>query len=114
MVLFVLWQLRREVQGREVLWHVDNTVALSSLVKGMPKETHISRIVEAVHILMCRLDCRIWFEFVKSDDNWADGISRVGFRDELVVETRARLHPLQMSANWWSAAITEFWTMSIS
>ena len=55
-VLFSLWQLRRELQGREVLWYVGNTVVWCSLVKGMSEEVYISRIVEAVHIFMYRLN----------------------------------------------------------
>ena len=44
-VLVLLRQLRRKLQGREILWYVDNTVVWRSLVKGMLVEVYISRTV---------------------------------------------------------------------
>ena len=38
----------------------------------------------AVHLLLLHFNIQVWFEFVPSDDNWADGISRDGFKDPIV------------------------------
>ena len=42
---------------RFILWYVDNTVALCSLVKGMSREVYIPRI-----LIRCISSCKIWFE----------------------------------------------------
>ena len=108
-VLLALWQWRAILADFDVLWYVDNTVALSSIVKGMGKERSISRVAEAVGILSYRIGCNIWFEYVQSKDNWADGVSRVGFADPLVLELKAKCAPLECSSQWWTRDLKNIW-----
>ncbi len=61
--------------NREVLWFVDNTSALGSMIKGASKQPILERIVALFWSLSCRLRTKIWIEFVDSESNWADGIS---------------------------------------
>ena len=106
-------QLVHELRGCGVLWYVYNTVVLRSPVKSMPKEVYISRIVEAVHIFMYRLNCRIWFEYVRSSDNWADGVSRSGLDDQLVISSGAECRDLEQCTSWWTYNVQDLWDMSI-
>ena len=65
-----------------------NTTALQSLVKGISKSLILSRIVEYIHIIMYRIKADIYFKYVRSADNWSDGVSRVGFDDDIVRRLR--------------------------
>ena len=75
------WDLFR---GRDVIWMVDNTVALSSIVKGCSSDQYLEAIVAHFWISSWRLDARIWVEYIDSKSNWADGISRWFDRDEFI------------------------------
>ena len=45
--------------GQDTLRHIDSTVALSSIVKGMCGERSISRIVEAIGIMAYQIGYNI-------------------------------------------------------
>ena len=49
----------------------------------MSKQQVISAMVAACHLLMLHFHIEVWFEFVRSDDNWSDGISRDGYVDPI-------------------------------
>ena len=49
--------------------------------EGGSQNIHLDRAAAAVHLLMARLRVRAWFEFIKSEANWADGLSRKLERD---------------------------------
>ena len=112
-VLFGIAQLAGELAGQCVVWFIDNTSSLHSLVKGTSTNAMLSRIVEVVHILLHRHRINVWFEFVSSSDNWADGISRHGFQDEFVQRLQLKCSPLRQSAWWWSVALSEIWEGSM-
>ena len=68
-VLLSLWQWRHLLANCDVLWYIDNSVSLHSIVKGMGKEQSISRVAEAIGIISYRLNIHLWYEFVASKDN---------------------------------------------
>ena len=65
----------------DILWFVDNEAACSSLVRGASKEEDVASIAGAAHLMMLSRRCRIWFEWIDSDSNPADGLSRDGCED---------------------------------
>ena len=67
------------------------------------------RLVEAVHILLMRFHINVWFEFVHSGDNWADGISRKGFQDQLVLQLGCRCSALVQECFWWDVDFVSLW-----
>ena len=68
-------------KGYDVLWFIDNEAAMSSLVRGGARPEDVGRIAAAAHVLMLELDCRAWFEWIDSDSNPSDGLSRLGLED---------------------------------
>ena len=42
--------------------------------------------VQTLQLLVARMGSRIWFEYIESDSNWADGISRNGVLDQWALE----------------------------
>ena len=108
-VLFTLWQFRFDLAGRHVLWYVDNTTALHGLCKGIAGNAYMCRMVEAVHVLQLRYICCIWWEYVPSCDNWADGVSRHGFADDIVRQMECKCAPLEQGLHWWTCTLRDIW-----
>eukprot|EP00972_Heterocapsa_arctica_P031952 4706337-Heterocapsa_arctica.AAC.1 len=71
----------QRMQGARVTWYVDNSAALDSFVKGISGHAAIDRAAHIVHFLAYKYDISIWFEFVDSQSNWSDGVSRLYFDD---------------------------------
>ena len=76
MVITALWDMRALVRGRRVLWLLDNSASLHALIKGTSGNIHLSRAVELFYMFAYWFKVHVWFEFVDSESNYADGISR--------------------------------------
>ena len=68
-------------RNRSGVWWIDNAPALCSLVKGKSGSSDMDKMTMVIHLLLFSLGCTMFFEYVPSDSNWADGISRQGFDD---------------------------------
>ena len=66
---------------RRGIWFIDNTAALMSLIRGRSDSPDLDRLAELIHATLFALQCWIYFEWVESESNWSDGISRYGFDD---------------------------------
>ena len=112
-VLFSLVQMQHFLRGADIIWFVDNTVALHGLCKGSAGTSALRRTVEAVHILRSRYDVNIWHEYVRSNDNWSDGISRQGWSDPFACELRRRFSTetaeLQQELWWYRCDLQQIW-----
>ena len=75
-VLSALTNCEKELEGHRLLIFVDNHAALSSLVGGGAKHQDLASIVCLIHVKALEMGSTIWFEFVESDSNPADGPSR--------------------------------------
>ncbi|CAE7884921.1 unnamed protein product [Symbiodinium necroappetens] len=81
MVLQGLLTFPSQFQGSSGVWYVDNIAALMALVRGRSDSPELDHMAQTVHILLFHLRCYLYFEWVPSGSNWADGISRDGFED---------------------------------
>ncbi|CAE8721778.1 unnamed protein product, partial [Polarella glacialis] len=70
------------LRGRDVVWFTDNTAALSILSKGASSLRDLNSIATVMHLLMAKVGCRIWSEWIDSDSNPSDGLPRDGLEDE--------------------------------
>ena len=61
---------------------VDNDAAVSALVRGSSKQPDAASIVHYIHWLLVHHNIRAWFEWVDTDSNPSDGLSRDGIHDE--------------------------------
>ena len=81
----VLWGFLRSAErlrGGRGFWFIDNTAALMAAVKGRSNQPDLDKLAT-----MIQLACFVWniwpyFEWVESDSNWTDGISREGHTDQ--------------------------------
>jgi len=64
--------------GKDVMWFIDNEAACSSMIRGSSSQEDIGIISGVTHFLMLQHDVRIWYEWVDSKSNPADGLSRDG------------------------------------
>ena len=56
----------------------DNTAAVAAAIKGASAASDLCRISSAMHLAWAKLGVRTWVEWVDSDSNSADAISREG------------------------------------
>ncbi len=108
-VLATMLSAKDQLAGRDVIWFVDNTAALHSLVKGSSSNAALDRTVQIVHLLAYEIRCRVWFEFISSEQNWADGVSRYGSEDAFAAEHRIRVQGLTLEDKWWRLQLREAW-----
>ena len=99
----------RSLAGRRVLWFVDNTVALQSMIKGGSRHPVIDRAAHLFHLYAHGHQVDAWFEFVPSADNWSDGISRLQSADPFAKEHGFEIHPLQFHQAAWQADLADLW-----
>ena len=113
MVQFVASQLADVFRDADVLWLLDNTVALHSHVKGMSGNAILRRLVACTHFCWYRAQANIWYEYVSSGDNWADGLSRSGFDDPIVQQLAQRFAPsfapMIQPTHWWTVNLASHW-----
>ena len=73
-------------QGREILWFVDNEGAVSSLIRGAARVEDIDQVAALTTVKQATLKASIWFEWIDSDSNPSDGLSRDGVVDPWTVD----------------------------
>ena len=87
MLLFTMWRMREILRGRRVLWMVDNSASLFGVIKGLSGNAINCRTIELIHFIMYHFNITVWWEFVDSESNYIDGISR-----DLEADAWARHH----------------------
>ena len=83
--LYILISHSALVAGRDVLWWLGNQVSVSLLIKGSSSQQDLAAISAAVHLYAAHLGCRLWFEWIPTDLNCSDGLSRDGVTDAWTV-----------------------------
>ena len=64
-------------RGRTLVWFVDNSSALGAFLKGHSRDPLLHVFTQLIHLLLFKLDVRVWWEWVETDANWSDGASRL-------------------------------------
>ena len=67
--------------GHDLLWFVDNEAAVAALVRSGTSQEDVHLLSQAVHFNLHLLNCRVWIEWVDSESNVSDGLSRLGSAD---------------------------------
>ena len=66
----------------DILWFIDNSVALAGLARGANSGIKMDRGCAVFHLLLAHLQADAWWEYVESEANWSDGASREGMLNE--------------------------------
>ena len=67
--------------AQDCTWYVDNEAAVSSLIRGTSRTCDVGHIAAASQLLFLQLQTRVWWEWVDTKSNPADGLSRAGTLD---------------------------------
>ena len=81
MILVALTECAQAFRGKRGVWFVDNIAALMALVKGRSNKDLLDQMALQIHAALYALECWIYFEWIASEANWSDGVSRVGLDD---------------------------------
>ena len=81
MVLIAMLKLPDELRGKRGVWFIDNTAALMALVRGRSNSADLDRLAGSIHAALFAMQIWMYFEWVESKSNWADGISRESLKD---------------------------------
>ena len=81
MILVAMIDLAPLLRGRRGVWYIDNVAALMAMVRGRANNADLDKRAEILQGAMFALRIWIYFEWVESDSNWSDGISREGLND---------------------------------
>jgi hypothetical protein len=76
-----LFEHKRDLQGKDVIFFIDNEAATASLIRGSTAQLDVMSIVQTFHWELLRWNIRAWFEWVDTDSNPSDGLSRAGISD---------------------------------
>jgi hypothetical protein len=109
MVIATLWDLRATVRERRILWLLDNSASLHSLVKGTSGNEHLCRAVELFHMFCFWFKVHVWFEFVDSESNFSDGISRELGNDPFCAEMGVTPRECVVHAWMWQEPLAQVW-----
>ena len=104
-VLVMLLEEQQALRGKDVIVIVDNTSALQAYVKGGSGNEYIARTIQVWHLCAYLLQFAVWFEFVPSGQNWADGISRNGIKDAWALSHCFRTKLLDVPAWPWMGSL---------
>ena len=77
----VPYNVRDFLAQKDVIWYIDNQAACQALVKGSSSQSDLCSIATITHLVLAKLGCRVYFEYVESEANIADGLSRGGLND---------------------------------
>ena len=81
MILVAIVELAPVMRGRRGIWYIDNVAALMAMVRGRANSPDVDRMAEILQGAMFALGIWLYFEWVESNSNWSDGISRSGLKD---------------------------------
>ena len=85
-VLTSVWQHRDLLNGSDVIFYVDNEASATAMIKGDSRLPAVGVMAMCVQLLLIRYNIAVWFEWVDSDSNLADGLSRDGATDPWTLE----------------------------
>ena len=89
---------------------VDNSPALAAAAKGCSKAWDLDRSAQVVQVLAASMGARVWFEYIESDANWADGISRNGVFDTWASEHGFPASVVELPTWPWTVDLCELVT----
>ena len=81
-VLTALVLAPESLSNRELVWFIDNEASLSSLIRGTSRAEDVGRIAACTQVAMLEHSCIAWYEWIDSDSNPADRLSRDGVSDQ--------------------------------
>ena len=70
---------------------IDNEAVCTAFIKGSSTSRDVDHLASIAHLVSCRSGIRLWFEWIDSDSNISDGLSRLGVHDEFAIQQKWQL-----------------------
>ncbi len=112
MLPLVLLAEGQAFRGRDVLWLVDNTAALGGVVRGNSRHPVLDKLLGLYGVLAYRFQLHIWVEYVDSESNWSDGISRLFGADDFAARHGFTTSAMHIEPEWLRLSASELWEKS--
>ena len=71
----------RDIDDQDTIFFCDNLGAVHSLAGGVANAQDLQVLVSTTHVVFAILRCRWLIEWLPSESNCSDGLSRLGARD---------------------------------
>ena len=91
----------------DIVWFIDNSVALAGLAKGANSGIEMDRGCAVIHLLLAHLQADAWWEHIESESNWSDGASREGMLNTWIHDHKFRVIECVVPQWPWVAEATE-------
>ena len=65
-------------QNRDVLWFLDNQASLATALTGASTQDDVHELSHLAAVCRVRTSTRMWFDWIDSESNPSDGLSRLG------------------------------------
>ena len=95
------------LRDREVIHFVDNTSALAGLLKGGSPKRDSARMLAMLHLHLTAMRTSLWWEYVPSKANIADGPSRGDFSTVAYFEAKW-MDTFTITREWYTQPLTNF------
>ena len=82
MILAAVTSYASDFRDKRGVWFVDNIAALMALVRGRSNSESLDQMALRIHAALFSIRAWVYFEWVSSEANWSDGISRDGLADQ--------------------------------
>ena len=73
---------RHLFEQAECLWFIDNEAAVAALIRGPTREFDVHLLAQAAQFVFHLSSARVWFEWIDTNSNPSDGLSRLGLADD--------------------------------
>lgn len=83
--LVVPWYHPHLFSRQDVIWFIDNEAAAACLIRGSSKQSDVHLLAQFSTLQFHVLQCRVWVEWIDSESNPSDGLSREGLSDPWTV-----------------------------
>ena len=109
----MVFQLHAQrLSGRRVLFFLDNTASLHSYVKGCAGQAALDRSIAFCNFIAGQRSIGTWWEFVPSQANWADGISRLLADDPFAWKNNFPTSEMWVDDRIWQGTLEDAWNLA--
>jgi len=98
-VVIGIIEAKRFLEGRDIVWYIDNSVILAAQTKGAAHGPRVDECALCLHLMLAKLKARVWWEYVQTGSNWADALSRQVKPDEWMA--KVGFHHRRVDVPWW-------------
>ena len=101
---------------RDIIWFTDNSAALHCFIKGCSTLAGLDRSVAIFSCLTFRAKSQVWFEFefVDSESNWADRVSRLLGSCPWARDHGFQVRQYHINPSLWQGTPEDMWHVLVS